>query len=343
MINSTINYQTLLYKGPTMAVSPKAVSTPPKTDGGNPLAALLAAAAASMHRQQQQQIQQEQQSGKNKTNYKSTNISIDKDFSPAAKLLIKLCSGSMNNNNININNGTTTSNSSSSKSTLTTAATPAPVTQGTTKPVTIMENGIDVKLRNLETWHDEDEEALDDSCYQELVDPSNSNGWSADEMFKYNEKMHKITSSYNEKTLSRNYTTPLRKINSKATMRIASQLAKEIEERVTAEGRITPESSDDDELFENERLRRIKQQKNNHHRSNRLTTNGSNINEVASNLICSNNNGTSTSKTTKSSSHYSNSTETPATVSLSSSPTLNDIIIKPVTSSSRNILRTCLT
>lgn len=113
------------------------------------------------------------------------------------------------------------------------------------------------EMRNLESWHDEDEEPIDDSCYQELVDPSNSNGWSADEMFKYNERMHKITSSYNERTLSDNYTTPLPKINSKTTMRLATQLAKEIEERVIAEGRITPESSDDDELFKAERMKRV--------------------------------------------------------------------------------------
>lgn len=211
---------------------------------------------------------------------------------------------------------------------------------GASKPATEPMN-TDVEMRNLESWHDEDEEPVDDSCYQELVDPSNSNGWSADEMFKYNERMHKITSSYNERTLSDNYTTPLPKINSKTTMRLATQLAKEIEERVIAEGRITPESSDDDELFETERMKRVqlKQQRQldqlknlNHHSQHRFSNNHG----LLMNNVCMN-------KTTKSSSQYSNSTETPVTASLSSSPTLNDTIIKPVTSSSRNILRTCLT
>lgn len=248
---------------------------------------------------------------RNETNHKSStsssssnSTSNDKDSISATKLLVSLVSGN-------------------------------------SKPA----NGTDqVEMRNLESWHDDDEDRLDDSCYQELVDPSNSNGWSADEMFKYNEKMHKITSSYNEKTLSDNYTTPLPRINSKTTMILASQLAKEIEDRVLAEGRITPESSDDDELFEQERTQRVKlkQQKQHldqlknlqRHSQNRcLNIQGFSMNNMSS----------SKTTTTKSSSQYSNSTETPATASLSSSPTLNDTIIKPVTSSSRNILRTCLT
>lgn len=223
-----------------------------------------------------------------------------------------------------------------------------------------------VQLRNLETWHDEDGVRLDESFYQELVDPSNSNGWSADEMFKYNERMHKINSNYNEKTLADNYTTPVPKINSRMTIKLASQLAKEIEDRVIAEGRVTPESSDDDELFNNERMKRVqlKQQKQldklksiqrqtQHHQQNQQQQlnyqeqqqrySNSNLAFLMNNLRASK--AATTNSTAKSSSsQYSNSSnKTPATTSLSSSPTLNDTCIKPVTSSSRNILRTCLT
>lgn len=119
------------------------------------------------------------------------------------------------------------------------------------------ESDEDPKPRCLESWHDESGEHLDDNCYQELVHPSNSKGWSADDMFEYNETNHNVISSYNEKTLAKDYTTPLPKAKSKTTERLAAKLAKEIEDRVIAEGRITPESSDDDELFEAERERSI--------------------------------------------------------------------------------------
>lgn len=201
---------------------------------------------------------------------------------------------------------------------------------------------------------------MDDSCYQELVDSGNPNGWSADDMFKYNEKRHKIMSSYDDKqTLAGNYTTPLSRNKSKTTVRLATQLAKEIEQKVLAEGRVTPESSDDDELFEHVRIKRVqlKQQKQLDQLKN-LKAISNNINFTQSNRLVSNNNtnfnhqnrpttnhvSCSARKSNKSSSQYSNSSATPATASLSSSPTMNDSnnIIKPVTSSSRNILRTCL-
>lgn len=207
-----------------------------------------------------------------------------------------------------------------------------------------------VELRNLESWHDENGGHLDDSCNVELVDPSNPNGWRAEDMFDYNEKRHKITSSYNEKTLSDNYTTPLPKIKSKTTVRLATRLAKEIESKVLAEGRVTPESSDDDELFEQERMERVKlkHQKQmdqlkdikaiNSNSQTRFSNNVNHNRRSINNVVNS-----SSRKSTKSSSQYSNSSATPATASLSSSPTLNDsTTIKPVTSSSRNILRTCL-
>lgn len=218
-----------------------------------------------------------------------------------------------------------------------------------------------VQLRNLETWNDEDGIRLDESFYQELVDPSNSNGWSADEMFKYNEKMHKINSNYNEKTLADNYTTPVPKMNSRMTIKMASQLAKEIEDRVIAEGRVTPESSDDDELFDNERMKRVqlKQQKQldklksiqrqtqQHQQNQQQQLNHQQQQQRYSNnnlALLMNNLRASKAAAESSSSQYSNSSnKTPATTSLSSSPTLNDTCIKPVTSSSRNILRTCLT
>lgn len=219
------------------------------------------------------------------------------------------------------------------------------------------------EMRNLESWHDEHEGQMDESCYQELVDSGNTNGWSADEMFKYNERRHKILSSYCEKTtFSGKYTTPVPKVKSKTTMRMASKLAKEIEDKVNAAGRVTPESSDDDELFERERTRRIQMKQvkqldqliNNHkninHSQNRHSSNHGNSTTISNNnhfgpVNASNYNSVASGrKSNRSSSQHSNSSATPATASLSSSPTLNDsnLIMKPVTSSSRNILRTSL-
>lgn len=333
--------------------------------GGNALAALLAAAAASMH-------QQKQTSSSNATVFMNNiaTATSDRSRTHTKSKNEKNCIGIINNNQDSSSNNnlidalikraqqqqhrqqqhqaTTTTNitnktpSSSSGSTSTDSSSNAAkllvsLINGKTSPKSsssVKDDQCVAELRNLESWHDEDAKKLDESHYQELVELGNSNGWSADEMFKYNEKMHKITSSYSEKVLSGNYTTPLPKTNSKTTIRLAGQLAKEIEDRVIAEGRITPESSDDDELFENERLRRkqINQQR-------RLAT------QQRSRQRPSNNHSfmLHTNKNIESSSHYSNSTETPATASLSSSPTMNDTIIKPVTCSSRNILRTCLT
>lgn len=275
---------------------------------------------------------------RNKTNHKSSTSSSSSTSTPIdqesaiSKLLASLVKSSKNVNN-NINNNSTNNNTNSSTSTSNN------INRG--QEQNSSDSNENVALRFLETWHDDSGKHLDDNCYQELVDPSNSNGWSADDMFKYNERMHKVTSSYNEKTLADKYTTPLPRNHSKTTARLAAQLAKEIEDKVLAEGRITPESSDDDELFETERIRRVqvlKQQRQldqlrnqKSHSHHRFSNNQSQLaNNVAS---CGN---------TKTSSQYSNSTATPATASLSSSPTLNDSTIKPVTSSSRNILRACL-
>jgi hypothetical protein len=227
----------------------------------------------------------------------------------------------------------------------------------------------DVELRNLESWHDESAGQLDDSFYQELVDSDNTNGWNADEMFKYNEKRHKVLSSYSEKTLSGEYTTPISKNKSKTTLRLATKLAKEIEDKVNAEGRVTPESSDDDEMFERERTKRLQLKQTKHldqlrnlkivsnginHSQNRHSTNGNttttnNTTNMINKFFASTNTGNyqavnSARKSNRSSSQHSNSSATPATASISSSPTLNDsnMIMKPVASSSRNILRTCL-
>lgn len=258
------------------------------------------------------------------TNYKSPTslsslipTSTDKDSYQATKLLMNLINKSM-------------------------ASTSA--TNGLIPSATKTHSSDHVELRKLETWHDEDEEPLDESYYRELVDPDNPKGWSADEMFKYNEKMHKITSSYNERTISDNYTMPLPKTNSKTT-RLAAQLAKEIQDRVIAEGRITPESSDDDEVqvCEPNRTHVIKsKQQKQIDQLKHLQRQTQFRWKIAEGLLMENS-ARDSSKTTKSPSQYSqNSTETPATISLSSSPTMNDCI-KPVTSSSRNILRTCLT
>lgn len=209
-----------------------------------------------------------------------------------------------------------------------------------------------IELRDLESWNDDDGKLIDDNCYQELVDPSNTNGWSADDMFKYNEKMHRVYSNYNDTTLSKNYTTPLPKANSKANMRLATQLAKEIEEKVLAEGRITPESSDDDELYEKERTRRLERNKqlrpldqpNNHRRKQQeLSNNPRQVLVNNAHRSCKPINNNNTKATTRSSSHCSNSAETSDSASLSSNANLNEPTIRPVASSSRNILRTCLT
>lgn len=262
------------------------------------------------------------------------------------------------------------------------------------------------EMRVLESWHDEDASPIDEASYIELADPSNANGWSADEMFKYNERMHKITSNYSEKTLT-SYTTPLPENNSKYSIKLASKLAKEIEDKVLAEGRITPESSDDDELFEKElkqkrstcaksnRQQRSAEKlmshlKNLHRQNNqaaehRLSNgNGSNNtisnkdflaslissplnnnnhnhfhhnssgNNAAANITTNSNatthNGNGKSKDNKTASQrastrYNNSTTdiTSTASRLSSSLTINEAIMKPTASSSRNILRTCLT
>lgn len=201
-------------------------------------------------------------------------------------------------------------------------------------------------LRDLESWHDEDEVPLDESCYQELADIDDSIGWSADEMFRYNERIHKVTSTYSDKILAGNYTTPLPKNNSKYSIKLATKLAQEIEDRVLAEGRVTPESSDDDEQFENKRENRRAQrrqpfqsnQSRPHHHYR--TQERHQINNQDSTTRINNH---EKKVEAEKSSQYSNSTETPITASLSSSPTINETLIKPVTSSSRNILRTCLT
>lgn len=300
----------------------------------------------------------------------------------AAKFLLSLVNG--NASSINIPPRPFLSSSTSSSSSTTSPPTTAKAISSMIKSTSAMANNHlsatssssttntnnnhelngHVNLRDLEIWRDEDGKRLDDSFYQELVDPSNSNGWKPEDMFKFNETNHNIKSNYNEKTLADNYTTPVPKTDSKMTIRMASQLAKEIEERVIAEARYTPESSDDDELFNNERMKRVQlkqqkqldklkniqrqtqnQQKN---QQQQLNQQQQQLNQQQqqrysnSNLAFLMNNLSASGKS--SSSQYSNSSnKTPATTSLSSSPTLNDTCIKPVTSSSRNILRTCLT
>lgn len=191
------------------------------------------------------------------------------------------------------------------------------------------------ELKYLKNWDDEDADKsdLDESIFKELADSDNGNGWKADEMFEYNEKMHKIHTTYNEKTLSTNYTTPLPKSNCKVS-RNRHKLAEKLAEQIQLEtnGRVTPESSDDDEVYELERLKRKQHQHNSSSQSRRQISNHDCQDRFKPD---------SELKRNKSSSRHSTSTETPATISLSSSPTLNEAI-RPITSSSRNILRTCL-
>lgn len=229
-----------------------------------------------------------------------------------------------------------------------------------------------VELRKLETWYDEDGKLIDDDYCQELADIVTEDGWSADDMFKYNEKMHKVSSTYNEKTLGEKYTTPLPKSSSKTAIRMATQLAKEIEKRISDEGRITPESSDDDELFEAKRKQKklqklklqhsqidqahnqlqllqqqqqqkhLKEKKNEQRQANQTRLSDNQVNLI-NNLICQKN-------TTKLLSHQLSLNNTQCSMngnhnfeqSPSTSPTLKHTIIRPVSSSSRNILRSCL-
>lgn len=353
-----------------MTASPTGVPSSPKTgDGGNALAALFAAAAASsMHRQFSHATQS------TTTTIATSSISKlpQQQKPPVASSATKLATTDKDSGNnaaqllASLLNGASRSSTRSKVATIipTKAKMLSDVSVESSVPIEQQEllNAAKIsddvmELRNLESWYDEDE-LKDDSCYQELVDSGNLNGWSADEMFRYNEKRHKIMSSYNEKTMSGKYTTPLPKNKSRTTVRLATQLAKEIEKKALQEGRITPESSDDDEKFESERLKRIQSKQKKQHsdvfkslRAMRRNTNCS-TQERFSNGIYNDEKSMmsqtvvtmSAGKSNKSSSQYSNSSTTPATASLSSSPTLNDstTVAKPVTSSSRNILRTCL-
>lgn len=199
-------------------------------------------------------------------------------------------------------------------------------------------------MRDLESWRDEDGAALDESCYQELSDPANQNGWSADEMFRFNEKMLKITSSYDEKTLINLYTTSLPQNNSKYSIKLASKLAKEIEDRVLAEGRITPESSDDDEKFENER----RQKRSSTNQKKQLNNSLNKLEEFVHDKVPSNNKDSSTShdhskilSTQRSCQTFACPIKNNPTENLSTKMMIKEVM-KPGASSSRNILRTCL-
>lgn len=223
----------------------------------------------------------------------------------------------------------------------------------TRQKINVVSNGVShninsSQLRNLETWYDEGGRSLDDRFYQELADSNENEGWKADDMFEYNERMHHIYTTYNERTLSDKYTTPLPKLaakSSKSKSRLATKIAEAIEQNTN--GRVTPESSDDDELFEKERMKRIQVKRRYELLKNerqiqdindsQQLTKGSNDLKNGAIII----NGNSKGINKLSSSHYSNSTETPATASLSSSPVLNESV-RPITSSSRNILRACL-
>lgn len=207
-----------------------------------------------------------------------------------------------------------------------------------------------IELRNLETWHDEDEKSIDEKFYVELADPSNPNGWSADEMFKYNEKMHNINSDYTEKTLAHEYNTPL---TGPKSVRRAAQLAKEIEKKVMEEGRVTPESSDDDELFEAERrirmkqhraqsrLHELQQQQKHLNQSKNAQRQQSNLHRFSTQQPTLVNNVATQKTNSKPIPQYCNFPKS-IQKQLLTSRTLNHAEVKTVTSSSRNILRSCL-
>lgn len=233
-----------------------------------------------------------------------------------------------------------------------------------------------LELRTLETWHDEDSKLIEQKFCQELEDEL-SDGWSPDDMFKYNERMHKVSSTYNEKTLGEKYTTPLPKTSSKTAIRMASQLAKEIEKRINDEGRITPESSDDDELFETIRrqkklqtprlqhsqpdqahnqLHQLQQQQKHlnqlksnqqqqQHQSNQTRLSDNQVNLINKLMIAQKSNSNMLShnlSSTPINSQNGKQNHRRQTSQSTTSPTLKHTIIRPVSSSSRNILRSCL-
>lgn len=230
-----------------------------------------------------------------------------------------------------------------------------------------------LELRTLEIWHDDDSKLLGPDTCQELTDINNTERWSADEMFKYNEKMHKVTSTYNERTLGEKYTTPLSKSSSKTAIKMATQLAREIEKRIIDEGRKTPESSDDDELFEavrkqqkkvqcpklhqpsqaNQALnllqqlqkqqKHLNQLKSNQQRQSNHTRLSDNQVNLINNLIAQKNTSKMLSHDLSSPNQNSlNGKHNHRPPSLSTNSTLKHTIIRPVSSSSRNILRSCL-
>lgn len=344
-------------------------------DGNKALAALFAAATASASPAQQQKVLMLPETRTNidsdikKESIQSSPIKQTTQAMSASNLISSLLNRSAQSSSLPPTNTTATytttiaepSRESTSKS-ASVSRKAGPSQQPGVSSELVSDN---VELRNLESWFDEDAEKIDESQYQELVDSGDLNGWSADEMFKYNEKRHKIMSSFNHRTLSQRYSTPLSKNKSKLNSNLASKLAEEIKERAIAVGRVTPESSDDDEQFEQERRRRLQlkqlkqldQLKNLNSATNDQCNNqkqdrrSSTIRKPGCNNykspIASHN--ISARKVSKPNSQLSDSSATPATISsTSSSPKPIDSSIistsssKSISSSSRNILRTSL-
>ncbi|KAG9509161.1 putative carbonic anhydrase-like protein 1 [Fragariocoptes setiger] len=142
-------------------------------------------------------------------------------------------------------------------------------TNGTSAKKAIIKNNPSDEMRQLEIWQDDDlkDGTLEPSLYGELMSAGSTGGWDPNDMFKFNEIIYNVTTTYDDQTMNKNYTIPLAcdvngiahkpnkgkvsrdKRNRAARHRIAAMIAQEIEDDLDAMGRVTPESSDDDEIY----------------------------------------------------------------------------------------------
>lgn len=106
--------------------------------------------------------------------------------------------------------------------------------------------------RQLESWQDDDEDNINDDSLLTLDDSSenknNSRGWDAQEMFSFNERVHKVNSTYDENL--QDYTIAVPKNNSKEWQRKSLQaaaIAKEIETNTKSQSRLALEDGSDEE------------------------------------------------------------------------------------------------
>lgn len=109
--------------------------------------------------------------------------------------------------------------------------------------------------RQLESWQDEDGDAADSmlsldeiaiNTGNKIKSQNNSRGWDAQEMFRYNERVHKVTTTYDEKLTG--YTLPLPKHDNEEWRKKnnqAASLAQEIESNQKSQSRLAQEDEGD--------------------------------------------------------------------------------------------------